>query len=276
MLYRDTISIELSAESLVKHSVVALLVEFVEDVRRLLVDVVVEPVGKEQVRDAAPAHDGLLRRIVIGIVVLRDLRMHTSLLVAVVLLLERQRVVLCMARDEELALLEVGDGVDAGIPLGLRQDCELRHLLDVLAVVLRMARVRHEELIVEAAEELLVLDAEVMLVDAEDLLWHLVLRDAVVVVEAGLRAPADVERRVDMRLAPLHDLRDLIPVGDFLEWHHLNGRARDDHAIVLLVADFCERAVELRQVFLRGMARRVRLGVDEVHLDLQRRIAEQA
>ena len=79
-----------------------------------------------------------------------------------------------------------------------------------------------------------------------------------------------------MRLAPLHDFRDLIPVGDLLEWHHLDRRARDDHAIVLLVADFGERAVELRQVLLRRVARRVRLRVDEVDLDLQRRIAEQA
>ena len=45
-----------------------------------------------------------------------------------------------------------------------------------------MARMRHVELIVETAKKSLVLDAKVMLVDAEDLLPRILLVDAVVVV----------------------------------------------------------------------------------------------
>ena len=133
---------------------------------------------------------------------------------------------------------------------------------------------RHIELIVETAEKSLVLDAKVMLVDTEDLLSRILLVDAVVVVEARLRTPADMERRIAVLLAPLHDLGDLFPVGDLLEGHLLDGRTRDDEAIILLVAHLGERAVEFRKIVLRRMLRHIRLRIDEVDLDLQRRIAQ--
>ena len=94
-------------------SILPVVADGVDLVRRLLIDIVVEPVRKKQMRDAAPAHDRLLRRIVVRIVVHRNLRMQARFFIAVVLLLERIRIVLRVARDEELAFLEIRDGVDA-------------------------------------------------------------------------------------------------------------------------------------------------------------------
>ena len=92
------------------------------------------------------------------------------------------------------------------------------------------------------------LHTAMVLIDAEDLLLRPMLRDAVVIVEPRLRAPADVERREGVLLAPLHDLRDLVPVGDLLKGILLDRRARDDEAVVLLMAHLGKRPVELREI----------------------------
>ena len=82
-----------------------------------------------------------------------------------------------------------------------------------------------------------------------------------------------MERRIAVLLAPLHDLGDLFPVSDLLKGHLLDGCARDDETIILLVAHLGKRAIELRKIVLRCMLRHIRLRIDEVNLDLQRRIA---
>ena len=79
-----------------------------------------------------------------------------------------------------------------------------------------------------------------------------------------------------MRGGPIHDLAELGPVVDLLERHLLHRRARDDQAVIVDVADVVERAVERLQVagaYVRGL---VRLGAQQVHLHLQRRVGELA
>ena len=95
-------------------------------------------------------------------------------------------------------------------------------------------------------------------------------------VQAGLRAPTNVQRRVHVRGGPIHDLAELGPVVDLLERHLFHRRARDDQAVVVDVADVVERAVERLQVagaYVRGL---MRLGAQQVHLHLQRRVGELA
>ena len=88
------------------------------------------------------------------------------------------------------------------------------------------------------------LHTAMVLIDAEDLLLRPVLRDAVVIVEPRLCAPADVERREGVLLAPLHDLCDLVPVGDLLEGILLDRRPRDDKAIVFFMAHLGKRSIK--------------------------------
>ena len=66
--------------------------------------------------------------------------------------------------------------------------------------------------------------------------------------QSRLCPPADVERREGMLLAPLHDLCDLVPVGDLLKGILLDRRTRDDEAVVLFMAHLGKRAVELRKI----------------------------
>ena len=51
-----------------------------------------------------------------------------------------------------------------------------------------------------------------MIEHAENLLGQLVFGNAVVIVDAGLRAPADMERGVHVRSRPRHDAGELIPI----------------------------------------------------------------
>ena len=197
-------------------------------------------------RDAAPAHDGRTARVVVGIVVQRDIGVHPRRMVAVILRLQRQRIVLGVPRDEELPSPQICDDVDTCIALG--ENGQLGHGVDVGTARLRMARVRYVENIVKATQKALVLHTAMVLIDAEDLLLRPVLRDAVVIVEPRLRAPADMERREGVLLAPLHDLCDLVPVGDLLKGILLDRRPRDDEAVVLFMAHLGKRAVELRKI----------------------------
>ena len=95
-------------------------------------------------------------------------------------------------------------------------------------------------------------------------------------VQAGLRAPANVQCRVYVRGRPVHYLAEFGPVVDLLERHLLHWRARDNQAVVVDVADVVERAVERLQVagtHVRGL---VRLGTQQIHLHLHRRVGELA
>ena len=115
-----------------------------------------------------------------------------------------------------------------------------------------------------------------MLEHAARLSRQVVLLNTVVVIQARLRAPANVQRGVHVRGGPVHDLAELGPVVDLLERHLLHRRARDDQAVVVDIADVVERAVERLQVagaHVRGL---VRLGAQQVHLNLQRRVGELA
>ena len=139
-----------------------------------------------------------------------------------------------------------------------------------------MARVRCTENIVKAAHERFVREKHVMLENAAHLVWKLVLRNAVVVIKAGLRTPADVQGRVDVRLGPFHDFNQFVPVFDLLERHQLNRCACDDKAVVTLVADVVERLVERQQMILGRVFRVVGLGLNKIDLDLNGRVGQTA
>ena len=180
-----------------------------------------------------------------------------------------------MAGNKKLPLLKVGYGIYPCLIIGLCQDSQLLHLFYVLLANLRMPGMRHIELIIKAPEQRLILLAEMMPVHAEYLRRHIILRYAVMIVQPRLSSPADMEGGVHMALAPLHDFRNFLPVGHVLKRHLLHRRTGNDKAIVFLVAHLGKGAIELRQVILGGVRRHIGLGIDKIHLHLQRRIAQE-
>ena len=79
---------------------------------------------------------------------------------------------------------------------------------------------------------------------------------------------------MDVRLRPVHDARELIPVIDVVEIEQLDGRARDDEAVEVLIFHVVEGDVERFQVLFGDVFRDVALRAEELHLDLQRRVRE--
>ena len=113
-------------------------------------------------------------------------------------------------------------------------------------------------------------------VHAGQLLLHHVLRHAPVVIQPRLRAPADMERGRDVRFRPLEDGAQLVPVFHVLKRHPLHRRAGDDHAVIRLAAHLIERLVEREHVLLGRVFRDVGLHHQQLHLHLNRRVAQQA
>ena len=94
------------------------------------------------------------------------------------------------------------------------------------------------------------------------------------VVQGGLRAPADVQGGVDVAFAPLHDLAQLVPVADLLELQVLDRRTGDDHPVEVLLLDVVEHFIELEQVLGGGVFGGVGGGLQQLHINLQGCIAE--
>ena len=156
-------------------------------------------------------------------------------------------------KDLQLRVLSKGRGVDGGV-----------------------TGVRHEVHLVEAVGQEVVLVAESLLehtkkLGAEHLFW-----DAVEVVEARKRAPAQIHRREHVRLRPVDDSAELVPVVDVLELHLLDRRAGDDEAVVVVVLERVEGVVELDQVVSAHVRRLMAAHAHEVAAHLQRRLRDQA
>ena len=78
------------------------------DVERcLLVDVVIQPVHKQERRTRAPAHMRSLGRIVVREIVLRDLDRKSLIEISEILIPQRIDIVLGVSRDEELPSVKI-------------------------------------------------------------------------------------------------------------------------------------------------------------------------
>ena len=115
-----------------------------------------------------------------------------------------------------------------------------------------------------------------MLEDARGLLGQRVLLDAAMVVEPGLRAPADMQGRMDVRGRPIHDARELVPVIDLLELKLLDRGPGDDQAVVVVELDLAEGAVERLEMGGGDVLRLMAAGTQQLDLNLERRVGELA
>ena len=79
-----------------------------------------------------------------------------------------------------------------------------------------------------------------------------------------------------MRLAPVNDLAELVPVVDVLKRHVLHGGAGHNEAVIELVAEGVESVVELNQVVGAHVGGLVAGDAHEVAAHLQRRLGDEA
>ena len=180
-----------------------------------------------------------------------------------------------MPGHEELAPAASHHHVHARF-LALGKQFQPRDTEDVLAAHLRVAAVRHVELIVESPEDGGKRLAGHVAVHAEQLLAQQVFGNAVIMVKPGLRRPTDIEGGHDMRPRPVQDAAQFVPIAHFLERVLFHGCAGDNHPVELLIIHVGKVAVKRLHVFHRRVLRRMALYLHERDFQLQRSIGEQA
>ena len=102
---------------------------------------------------------------------------------------------------------------------------------------------------------------------AEHFLIQQHLTHAVVMVQSRLRTPADMQRAVDMRTAPVHDLAKLVPVFHLFKIHFFDRRTGNDHAVVILILHRFKSLIETKHMLLRRMLRHP-ADSQKLHIDL--------
>jgi hypothetical protein len=140
----------------------------VQIIRRLLINVVVQPVCNKQMCVAAPRKRGCLLVVVIREIIVRHFGVQTLIDVAEVFLRQRVAVIFCVARHKELAPALFGDDMHAR-KVGERKYNELVVLFDVVKVNLRVARVRRKVIVVKAAHQGVIRVQHMVIVNAGEL-----------------------------------------------------------------------------------------------------------
>ena len=240
---------------------------------RHLVDIVVQPVGEEQVGRGNPLHIDLFAGIV-GKVVLGRSHLHALAEVAQIFVFERIAVVLGVPGEEDAAIVPGFDDRAARL-FGVCEHGQFIAGVDLLIGDKGMAGMGNIEGIVQPLEQGIVLHELFMRVDAEDLLREELLFQAVVIIEPGLSAPADIERAGDVFFGIVEDLLQLFPVIDLGEGQRFDRRARDDQAVEVRVPDLAEALVETIEMRLGDVLAVVTLHLDQRDIDLQRRVGKQ-
>ena len=105
--------------------------------------------------------------------------------------------------------------------------------------------------------------------DAGELLLQRVLGHAIVIVQAGLGPPADVQGGVNVGSGPGHDLTQLLPVVHGLEIQVFHRGAGDDQPVVIGVLDLIKGGIEGFQMAVIHVLGDVADGLQKFHLSLQ-------
>jgi hypothetical protein len=142
---------------------------------------------------------------------------------------------------------------------GCGEEPEVGAFIYIFGPYLGMSGMRRRKPVVEPAEKRRCRNENLVRKDSEHFFCKRVFGDAIVVIECGLRAPADMEGGIDVCFAPFHDFAKLFPVVDRFKIKMLDRRACYYHAVVFLMLDLVEGRVEREQMIgrsvLRGISR---------------------
>ena len=154
-----------------------------------------------------------------------------------------------MPLNENLASILVHHQKYASL-IRFRQNLQFRMFQNILFPVFRVTGMRAVKIIIETTDQRDLPVQKTMSVNAGKLCLSLMFLNSIMIIESRLHTPADMKRRGHMRLAPLHDLRQLVPVVDLLKLHILHRRAGNNHTIKALAADLVKRHIKLIQMRL--------------------------
>src|SRR6185295_2325528 len=87
-----------------------------------------------------------------------------------------------------------------------------------------------------------------MLIDPEHFVGEVIFWDSIAVIESSLRSPANMKSGLNIRLGPVHDVSQFIPIFNFFKRHLLYGSARNDQTIEFFFANIIKREVVIEQM----------------------------
>ena len=119
--------------------------------RRLLIDIIVQPIGKQQIGMTPPTDYRTKGRIIVAVIIIRYMNRQTLALVPYILIIQGRGRILLMTGDEEFTSSTSHGHIDTRF-IALGKQHQLRHLQDIFPADLRMTAMRHIELIIEAPE----------------------------------------------------------------------------------------------------------------------------
>ena len=156
----------------------------------VLVDVVVQPVFIQQMGVRAPAEERRLAGVIVGVVVFGHCNGQALGNIPLILRIQRVFVVLRVADDKDLTAV-LGAHQERPCLIALGKDAQRTAVVDILPAHGGVAAVGGIEHLIKAAHQRVGGPDDPVLEHAEHLGRQQLLADAVVVVQARLRTPAD-------------------------------------------------------------------------------------
>ena len=154
-----------------------------------------------------------------------------------------------MTGDKNLPALFVHQNIHTSL-LRRCKDLQARDLFDILSVNGGMPGMGNPEFIVKATKQDSTLIVGLVRINTEELFRQLFFVDAIMVIKTSLGSPANMESRVDMGLAPLHNGTQLLPVVHILKFQMFHRRSSDDHTVKLTILQFIKGFVKRQQMLL--------------------------
>ena len=243
-------------------------------VRSLLVYVIIEPVGKEQVSMSAPGHQRSLVGVIVSVIVNRHVNGQSLGQVATIFRVQRIGRILGMTRHEDLASVACHHHAYTTL-FALGDDAEFGHLQDIFTFDFGVTAMRHIKDIVKAPEDGQTGIAGHLGEDTEHLAWQRILGHSIMIIKSGLCRPADIHHTGYMSTRPIEYFRDFLPVVHLGLVKMFHRRAGDYHTVKLLALHFLKVAIESLHVFYGRILAGMRLYLHQVYIQLQRRVGQQ-
>ena len=180
-----------------------------------------------------------------------------------------------MSHDEDPAAAVCHGQENSGL-FGFRQNRQLAAGVNVRRGDFRMSGVRRQEHIVESSHQRDLAVHHLMPEKTEHFLIQRFLLKPVEMIQGRLGGPAEKDRRGHMRICPVHDLRQLLPVIHFLEFHLFHRGAGNDHTVKLHIFQFRKSLVKLIQMTERGVFCLMAFHRHESHIHLKRRVGQRS
>ncbi len=222
---------------------------------------------------AAPAGPRGLARIIVRVVVDRNGGIEPGCQIPLILPIQSQGVVFGMAGDKHLATILGRRQIDPRL-LWFGKDLQIGVGADEVAIERRIAGVRRHELVIEAAQQRLVLVEAMVAIDAGKLVAMGLFFHAIEGFQRRLHRPAEEQGRGDVLMGPLDDLDDARPIDHLLELHQPERRPRDDHAVIVVATHLFEVVIEVLQMRPGRVLRLPIVDAQQIHIHLQRRVGE--